>query len=45
MKDYILIFGAKGDIARELARLYAVNGNNLILSGRNIEELNDFKSD
>ena len=45
MKDYILIMGAKGDIARELAKLYAKNGNNLILSGRNIEQLEELKKD
>ena len=36
MKDYILIMGAKGDIARELAKLYAKNGNNLILKNQTV---------
>ena len=33
----ILILGAKSKIAKALASLYAKNGYNLILAGRNIE--------
>ena len=39
----ILILGAKSKIAKALASLYAKNGYNLILAGRNIEnDLKDF---
>ena len=42
MKPYVLIIGAKGDIAKEIAKVYASNGFNLILSGRKITELEEF---
>ena len=45
MNDYILIIGAKSDIARELAKVYAMNGYNLILAGRSIKKLKNFKED
>jgi short-subunit dehydrogenase len=41
----ILIIGAKSDIAKTIARVYANNGYDLILAGRNIKELNDFAGD
>ena len=43
--SYVLIVGAKSDIAKAVAREYALNGYNLILSGRKIEELSGFASD
>jgi short-subunit dehydrogenase len=43
--SYILIIGAKSDIAKEVARVYATNGYDLILAGRNIKDLNDFAGD
>lgn len=41
---YILILGAKSDIAKALANKYAQNGYHLILAGREIEELSDFSN-
>ena len=43
--SYVLIVGAKSDIAKELARVYAKNGYDLYLAGRNIEELGEFSQD
>lgn len=43
--NFILIVGAKSDIAKECAKIYAQNGYNLYLAGRNISELNDFAKD
>ena len=43
--DYILIIGAKSDIAKALARKYADNGYNLYLAARTADELKDFASD
>lgn len=43
--SYVLIIGAKSDIAKEVAREYAKNGYNLYLSGRNISEIEDLKND
>lgn len=43
--SYVLIVGAKSDIARAVAREYARNGYDLYLAGRNIEALADFKKD
>ena len=40
--SYLLIIGAKSDIAKEVAICYAENGYNLYLSARNSDELNDF---
>jgi short-subunit dehydrogenase len=37
--EYLLIIGAKSDIAKEIAKTYAENNYNLYLAGRNIEEL------
>lgn len=45
MKPSILIVGAKGDIAKEIARVYAKNGYNLILSGRRIFEIEAFSEE
>ena len=45
MKPSILIVGAKGDIAKEIARVYAKNGYNLILSGRRIFEIETFSEE
>ncbi len=42
MSQSVLIVGAKGDIAKEIAKIYALHGYNLILSGRKITELDDF---
>ncbi len=42
---YILIIGAKSDIAQALAREYAKHGYDLYLAARNSEKLNDFASD
>ncbi len=42
---YVLIIGAKSDIAREIAKIYAKNGYSLYLAGRNINEISDFASD
>ena len=41
----LLIIGAKSDIAKSCARVFANNGFDLILAGRNIVELEDFKQD
>lgn len=43
--SYVLIVGAKSDIAKATAREFAKNHYNLYLSGRNIQELSDFASD
>lgn len=40
---YILILGANSDIAIAVAKLYAENGYNLYLAGRNTESLNEIK--
>ena len=42
---WLLIVGAKSDIAKAVAREYAKNGFNLYLAGRNISELLEFKKD
>ena len=39
--SYILIIGAKSDIAKEVAREYAKNGYNLYLASRQSEDLKD----
>jgi len=41
----VLIVGAKSDIAKAVAREYAKNGYDLILAGRNIEELSGLAQD
>lgn len=41
----LLIIGAKSDIAKATAREFAKEGFNLILAGRNIEEIEPFKRD
>jgi len=43
--SYVLIIGAKSDIAKACARIYAKNGYNLYLAGRDIDTLNDFAND
>ncbi|MCW8954062.1 MAG: SDR family oxidoreductase [Sulfurimonas sp.] len=43
--SYVLIIGAKSDIAKEVARVYAKNGYNLYLAARNSEELEDLQQD
>jgi len=43
--SYVLILGAKSDIAKAVAREYAKNGYDLYLAGRNIAELAGFKTD
>jgi len=43
--SYILIIGAKSDIAKAVARKYAENGFDLYLAARNISELDMFVSD
>jgi len=42
---YVLIVGAKSDIAKELAKEYARNGYNLYLAARRNESLSDLSSD
>ena len=43
--SYVLIVGAKSDIAREVARIYAKNGYNLYLAARDVSDLAAFKTD
>ena len=43
--SYVLILGAKSDIAKAVAREYARNGYDLFLAARNVEELEDFSKD
>jgi short-subunit dehydrogenase len=43
--SYVLIVGAKSDIAKEVAKEYAKNGYNLYLAGRSIDSLDSLKSD
>jgi len=43
--SYILIVGAKSDIAKATARQYAMQGYDLYLAGRNIRELDAFAKD
>ena len=41
---YILIIGAKSDIAKSLAEVYAKNNYDLYLAGRNIDEIEEFSN-
>lgn len=43
--NYILIIGAKSDIGKELARIYAKNGYNLFLAARNSNEIIELAND
>lgn len=43
--SYVFIVGAKSDIAKEVARVYAKNGYNLYLGARAVNELKEFKTD
>ena len=43
--SYVLIIGAKSDIAKATAREYAKNGYDLYLAARNIDELKEFTQD
>jgi len=43
--SYVLIIGAKSDIAKATAREYAKNGYDLYLAARNSEELEEFAQD
>lgn len=43
--SHILIIGAKSDIAKELARVYAKNGYDLYLAGREIKTISDLAND
>lgn len=43
--SYILIIGAKSDIAKSVARKYAENGYDIYLAARNSSELEDFAND
>ncbi len=43
--SYVLILGAKSDIAKEVARIYAKHGYDLYLAARNAEELKEFAND
>ncbi len=43
--SYILIVGAKSDIAKAVAREYAKNGYDIYLAGRKIDELEEFATD
>ena len=42
--NYVLIIGAKSDIAKDLAKIYTNNGYSLYLAGRKIDELKSFVS-
>lgn len=42
---YVLVIGAKSDIAKEVARVYAANGFNLYLAARNSAELQPLVQD
>ncbi len=43
--SYVLIIGAKSDIAKATAREYAKNGHDLYLAARSINELEEFAND
>jgi short-subunit dehydrogenase len=43
--SYLLIVGAKSDIAKAVAREYARNGYNIYLAGRGVEEMASFVTD
>lgn len=43
--SYVLIIGAKSDIAKSLARKYSENGYDIILAARKSSELEDFAND
>ena len=43
--NYVLIIGAKSDIAKELARVYSQNGYNLYLAARESESLKSLSFD
>ncbi len=43
--SYVLIVGAKSDIAKATAREYAKNGYDLYLASRNSDELKEFQTD
>lgn len=43
--SYVLIVGAKSDIAKELARVYAKNGYDLYLAARQSDNLSDLAND
>ncbi len=43
--SYVLIIGAKSDIAKATARAYAKNGYDLYLAARNVSELEEFAQD
>jgi len=43
--SYVFIVGAKSDIAKETARVYAKNGYNLYLGARDVTELESFQTD
>lgn len=43
--SYVLIVGAKSDIAKETARVYAKNGYDLYLAARDVETLQEFAQD
>jgi len=42
---FVLILGAKSDIAKAVAKVFASNGYNLYLCARDVNELSDFKKD
>lgn len=43
--SYVLIIGAKSDIAKEVARVYAKNGYDLYLAARNSDSLDELVTD
>lgn len=43
--SYVLIVGAKSDIAKAIAREYAKHGYDLYLAARNVDELEEFAKD
>lgn len=44
-KRVVVITGASSGLGKELAKIYAQNGDILVLSGRNADELNQFKTE
>lgn len=43
--SYLLIIGAKSDIAKEVAKEYSLNGFDLYLAARNVHELKEFSNE
>ncbi|HBP44095.1 MAG TPA: short-chain dehydrogenase, partial [Clostridiales bacterium] len=45
MKKTVLITGATGGIGRNLAKVFAINGYNLVLTSTNLEKLETLKNE